>query len=290
MKKLAILDLDGVVYRGTAAILRFWVRLESRTKFNSTCVQFYTRPYLAEIVAMTEAKENQTLWNAFQQRPLTVNQVRAVDRIAVERYKMNSLVLMENAALGCVEWIVEKFRQPQKTVILCGNGNNGGDGLAIARHLQVRGWACEALLLGPIDKLSHDARANLEILTASEDSGVTIVGDDRHAVQERLFEARLILDAMLGTGATGNPRPPLDGWIEAANAADAFRLGIDLPTGIDAETGLCGQPYFRADTTVTFVALKPAMVAPDANQRFGEIIVKPIGIPRGLIREFLRDQ
>ena len=69
-----------------------------------------------------------SLWQVFQRRPLTVEQTRAVDRIAIEQYGMDSLVLMENAALGCVQWIVERYEVPVTTVILCGNGNNGGDG------------------------------------------------------------------------------------------------------------------------------------------------------------------
>jgi len=223
-----------------------------------------------------------------QNKVLTTQQVREVDRMAISGYGMNSLVLMENAGLGCVQWIARRFPRPQKTVILCGPGNNGGDGLVIARHLRNRGWDCRALLLGPEEKFSPDTRHHFEILSANGGSGVRVVTSLQSEVEgAELLQAQLIVDAMLGTGATGNPRPPLSQWIELANASNAHRLAIDVPTGINADTGKCGRPAFRADSTLTFVSLKPGMVAVDATESFGTIQVVPIGIPEQLILRLL---
>jgi NAD(P)H-hydrate epimerase len=99
--------------------------------------------------------------------------------------------------------------------------------------------------------------------------------------------AELIIDSMLGTGATGEPRPPLATWIEAANKSSAAKVAIDIPTGIDADTGAACSTFFITDATLTFVALKPAMMGLQSKKLFGEIAVLPIGIPEQLIHEIL---
>ncbi len=97
----------------------------------------------------------------------------------------------------------------------------------------------------------------------------------------------LILDCMVGTGARGAPRAPFCSWIEAANATPAYRIAVDVPTGIDAETGERHQPFFEAAATISFVARKPAMALADAAKLFGEIEVVPIGIPSQLVERVL---
>ncbi len=225
---------------------------------------------------------------------LTTEQIRAVDRRAMEKYGMHSLVLMENAGLGCVSWLRARFESPPdgkrpRTVILCGAGNNGGDGLVIARHLRAWGWPCELFVLGSLDKLSTDAQANAKILLADSNNELHWSTDKRtsqHLSQE-IARAELLIDAMLGTGATGNPRAPLDHWIHLANASSAMRVAVDIPTGVDATTGSRGTPSFLADATLTFVAFKPAMAKVETSSAFGEITVLPIGIPVALIKELV---
>ncbi len=253
----------------------------------------------ASIVPLSEHAENMsppTPWQQLSSSVMTTEQVRKVDRLAIDEFRMNSLVLMENAALGCVQWLLNHFKRPMRTAILCGRGNNGGDGLAIARHLQLQGWRCNVVLLGPIEQLSDDNRSNLEVLTsgrsenADDDLSIAL---QEHAPAESLHEiqnAELVIDAMLGSGASGDPRPPFSEWIQAANASHAFRLAIDIPTGISAEDGEQGDPYFRADATLTFVARKPAMDRPDSKQLFGLIKVLPIGVPQRLIQRLLSEQ
>ncbi len=230
-----------------------------------------------------------TAWNRLKKSFLSTEQVREIDRLAVQEYGMHSLVLMENAAIGCVHWLLQKFSEPQPTAILCGRGNNGGDGLAIARHLVNCGWPCRVILCGPLNGLSADAAANLEILTIGNGHSVEVV--EGQAKPNFNFESHgpsVILDAMLGTGAKGNPRPPFDGWIRAANASAAFRVAIDVPTGVDAETGERGTPYFQAQATLTFVARKAGMQLNDPAPTFGEITVLPIGVPAQLMEAVLK--
>lgn len=230
-----------------------------------------------------------TAWDRLSVRTLTVERLRAVDRLAIETYGMHSLVLMENAALGCVEWLQQRCATPQITSILCGRGNNGGDGLAIARHLTIRGWPCQVLLLGPTAMLSTDAQANLRILTAGE-GGIPIEvleGALPATARARLSRSTVVIDALLGTGGGGAPRAPLDNWLCEANKCQTLRVAIDVPTGVDATTGKAANGHFHATSTLTFVALKPAMALPNAEQVFGQIHVLPIGIPVQMMHEIL---
>ncbi len=247
----------------------------------------------------------ETAWQRLQSSVLTTAQVRNVDRLAVERYGMHSLVLMENAALGCSAWLQGNFETPQQTVLLCGRGNNGGDGLAIARHLQVMGWPVQVWVLGPLSRLSDDARCNLQVLLASCPERVRVVstddgllesgsetqhvalrwGDDQvgKQLEHECQRATLIVDAMLGTGATGDPRPPLADWIQIANDSSAAKVAIDMPTGVDADRGQVAAHALRPNATLTFVARKPAMQLAALADHFGDIAVLPIGIPEALI-------
>lgn len=229
---------------------------------------------------------------------LSTEQVRQVDGRAVEAYGMHSLVLMENAALGCVAWIRGRIGTPvsgqnyPKTVILCGAGNNGGDGLVIARHLRTLGWRCDVFVLGPIEKLCGDARANAQILLTGDADGIVWCAGEEpvdESLRGALADAELIVDAMLGTGFQGAPRPPFDDWIQHANRSHGFRLAIDIPTGVDAMTGQRVGPAFAADATLTFVARKPAMANPQTKGLFGQVSVVPIGIPLGLIEEIVAE-
>jgi len=229
-----------------------------------------------------------TAWRELQKLPLSVQQIRQVDRTAVERYGMHSLVLMENAALGCVHWLQRKFPTPPKTTILCGSGNNGGDGLAIARHLTNAGWPCTVIQLGPLDKLSSDARSNYDILTRCHGLPVRVLHTELTTEDRRgLEDSDLIIDALLGTGASGAPRWPVAQWLECANRCGAYRLAIDVPSGVDAQTGLAASQSFAADATLTFVARKTGMIGSDAESVFGVIEVLPIGIPAQLMLEII---
>lgn len=227
-------------------------------------------------------------WNQLKNSVLSTQRIREVDCLAVEEYGMHSLVLMENAALGCVRWIESQFSAPGRVAILCGRGNNGGDGLAIARHLRLLGWETEVWMLGPRERMSADARANFDILCAHSEHLPKLITDGQAEDLEAIQAADLILDAMLGTGAAGPPRSPFDSWIAAANQSNAMRVAIDMPTGVDAESAARCEPAFRPAATLTFVARKPAMVSEAASELFGAIEVLPIGIPEPLIRRLLQ--
>ena len=213
--------------------------------------------------------------------PLSREQVRRIDRKAVEEYGMSGLVLMENAGRGCADKLCE-LGIKGRVVIVCGKGNNGGDGFVIARHLDARGYDVRVVLTAEPDELRGDAAANYGVLKRS---GCSMA--DLARLNDELTGADWIVDALLGTGAVGNPRTPITSVIENLNASSARKLAVDLPSGLDCDTGIPGTPTFRADHTCTFVAPKVGFANPAAKEYLGTVSVHDIGVPRKLLETFL---
>jgi NAD(P)H-hydrate epimerase len=224
------------------------------------------------------------------QRVLNREQVRRVDRLAIERYGMSGLVLMENAGRGAAELIAGLglgTSDPRRPIVVgCGTGNNGGDGFVIARHLDNCGLAVRLLLFGDPEKLTPDAKANYEIARAGglpiESFGEPL---DSTVLTRSLTGATCLVDALLGTGSHGEPRPPFDRVIEAFNAHGAPVAAIDLPSGLDCDTGTAASRTIRAAQTITFVAAKPGLLMPEAAPYVGRLHVVDIGVPRALLAE-----
>jgi NAD(P)H-hydrate epimerase len=218
---------------------------------------------------------------------LTRDQVRSIDRRAIDEFGMSGLVLMENAGRGCVE-VLATLGCRGPVGIVCGKGNNAGDGFVMARHLDLRGVAVQVLLLGPPGDLSGDAAANYTIATKSGIPLLDLSGIyDAARLEVSLAGCEWIVDALLGTGATGPPRPPWDEAIRLLNRHPARRLAVDLPSGLDCDTGLPAEPTFRADHTCTFVARKIGFDNPAAAEFLGTVHVVDIGAPRRLVAEVL---
>jgi NAD(P)H-hydrate epimerase len=212
--------------------------------------------------------------------PLTREQVRSIDRKAIDEYGMSGLVLMENAGRGCADKLCE-LGISGRVVIVCGKGNNGGDGFVIARHLDARGHDVRVVLAAEPDELHGDAAANYAVL---KKAGFSLAGAE--GLIKELAGANWIVDALLGTGASGGPRPPISGIIELLNETIARKLAVDLPSGLDCETGIAYQPTFMADHTCTFVAPKVGFANPAAKEFLGTVSVHEIGVPRKLLEEF----
>ncbi len=222
-------------------------------------------------------------------KPIVLNreQSRRVDQLAERDFGFSGLVLMENAGRGVAE-VLCRSTIDGPVVICCGKGNNAGDGFVIARHLDLRGHSPRVLLWAKPDELTGDAAANYNILTKT-DVPIEVFGvnDDPARLAAQLDGAAWIVDALLGTGARGEPRPPLDRVIDQINAAAAPTLAVDLPSGLDCDTGRPAAHTIRAAITCTFVALKSGFTAPDAAPYLGQIQVVDIGIPRKLIDRVL---
>ncbi len=212
---------------------------------------------------------------------LTADEMRRADRHAIDEIGLPGPVLMENAGAAVARLVDERFPRARRVVVLCGRGNNGGDGFVVARRLGAR---AEALLLGGREGVEGDALVHL---LACERSGgrVTVAGDPAGwAAQKCLEEADLIVDAVLGTGLRKAPT----GLPAAAIAAILGRfeagvpvVAVDLPSGLPSDGGAVDWPAARATVTVTFAAPKRGHVLPPACDHVGELVVADIGIPAG---------
>jgi ADP-dependent NAD(P)H-hydrate dehydratase / NAD(P)H-hydrate epimerase len=200
------------------------------------------------------------------------DEMRACDRWAIEQAGVASLDLMERASIGLVRLTARLARPGLPIRVVIGAGNNGGDGLAAARLLREEGRVVDVLAVAPLDRLSDDARVNLERLP----------GAAPEPFEPALLEGSgAIVDALLGTGFTGTPREPVAGAIAAIDAADAPTIACDVPSGVDASTGEVVGAAVHADATATFHGAKIGLhVAPGAAYA-GAVEVIDIGIPRG---------
>ncbi len=191
----------------------------------------------------------------------------AADRHTIDEIGVPSPVLMERAALACVA-AIERVRTGRPVHVLCGPGNNGADGVAIARIFHGRGVPVQVHVLA-----QRRGEGLAQQLVIAERIGVAMM--DSLPV---LTRSVVIVDAMLGTGATPPLRDPYVGAVAWANAADATRIAVDLPTGIDANTGAVPGPVLRADVTVTFQRSKPGLHLTPGRASVGELVVADIGL------------
>ena len=224
---------------------------------------------------------------------LNREQSRAVDRIAIEQFGISSLVLMENAGRGCVD-VLERLGIDGPVAILCGKGNNAGDGFVIARHLAIRNHDCRVILLCDPHELTGDAATNFAILQKCDvhiidASGATgsasAVPNDvlLQSLDQHATGATWLIDALLGTGAHGEPRPPFDTAIDWMNAHPAKKLAVDIPSGLDCDTGQPATHTIRADHTCTFATTKLGFTKPAAAPFTGQVHICDIGLPPALV-------
>ena len=169
-------------------------------------------------------------------------------------------------------------------VICCGKGNNGGDGFVMARHLDNHGVPVRVFLFARPEDLTGDAATNYHII---ERSGLPIAIHagllDIHSLQQEMADAEWIVDALFGTGLSGPVRAPLDQVIALINSSAAQVVAVDIPSGLDCDSGHPLGPTIRADHTVTFVAQKKGFAEAAAREWLGNVHVVHIGVPRRLL-------
>ena len=222
---------------------------------------------------------------------LTAAQMRAIEKAAIDSGVVTGLDLMERAGRGVVDAIFAEWPDlaegPHRVVVLCGPGNNGGDGFVVARLLKARGWEVAAYLFGHAAKLPPDARVNHDRWMDLGDCGA--LGDDAALASfyARVFEfmPEVIVDAMIGTGL----KRPLPGALAAiaSDVAGALQpnwqvarvVAVDIPSGIDSDTGaVVGEVAVRADLTVSFHRRKHGHVDGAGPEYCGKVVVKDIGL------------
>jgi len=224
---------------------------------------------------------------------LTREQVRRIDRIAIDQYGMIGLVLMENAGRNAADIILHHIAARadmpsdpvvDRVVIFCGTGNNGGDGFVIARHLANANIAVVIAIVGAADRFAPDAAANHRICIAM---GIPCLPAD----SMRIHPSDLIVDAMLGTGFAGQVRQPIAGIIKTINdTPNAGIVAIDLPSGLDCDTGTPAGACVVADQTITFVAVKSGFHTTAGVARTGRVHVADIGAPAIIVERVVNEQ
>jgi NAD(P)H-hydrate epimerase len=227
---------------------------------------------------------------------LTRAQVRDLDRRAIHEFGVPGVVLMENAGRGAAELLARLNSERQRVLILCGPGNNGGDGFVIARHLDARGWPVEVRLFADPAKLSPDAATNLVPI---QRSGIptlvyrAVTGqrvDVIPVLSEVLNRPCWIVDALFGTGLARPLGVPYDQIVALVNAGGRPVLAVDIPSGLDCDIGEPLGPTIRAAHTATFVAPKAGFRNPNARPWLGEVHVLDIGAPKKLVDEYLNQR
>lgn len=219
---------------------------------------------------------------------VTAAQMREADRRTIEEFGLPSPVLMECAGRGVVTEMCRRYgeRAPGPVVVLCGKGNNGGDGLVVARHLLERGWAVTTIVLAAADTLHGDARLNFTLLSRL---GATIHCVEDETALSALFATlpppRLIVDALLGTGLNAPPAPLYAGAITWINRSAAVVVAVDIPSGLAADSGRILDCAVAAELTVTFAAVKVGHVVQPGVELCGELVVVDIGIPRYILED-----
>jgi ADP-dependent NAD(P)H-hydrate dehydratase / NAD(P)H-hydrate epimerase len=208
---------------------------------------------------------------------LDAETMRSVDRWAIDVRGVPSLDLMERAGAG-VTRIVERLAPDGPAVVMCGKGNNGGDGLVVARLLREAGRSVTVVCTAPPSDFAGDARVNLERLPGETPAELN---ENRELVEQALAGATVIVDALLGTGFQGEPRGVVGEAIEAVNAARAPVVSVDVPSGVDASTGVASGAAVRATATVSFHAGKPGLWIAPGKTHAGKVETIDIGIPRG---------
>ncbi len=209
--------------------------------------------------------------------------MRGVDRWAIEERGISGLDLMERAG-AAVTRAVEQLVPDGRVTVLCGKGNNGGDGLVVARMLRLAGREVTVVCVADPAEFRGDAAANLERLPGDGPvrlDGSTWSGGASNGSGDPLGGSAVLLDALLGTGARGAPSGETAGAIEATLACGAPVLSVDVPSGVDASTGTVAGLAVRAEVTVTFHAAKPGLWIHPGKQHAGRVEVADIGIPRG---------
>ncbi len=214
---------------------------------------------------------------------MTRDEVRTIDRWAINTLGVPGVVLMENAGRSCAELIQDNLRDiaEPKVCIFCGTGNNGGDGYVIARHLVNNDIRVTVIICGDPAKIKGDAKINLDILKRMDQS-IEQLNPAEDNVSERIIQftadSDMLVDALFGTGLKGQLSNEYKHLIEGMNACPCPVLAVDIPSGLDCDSGEPHGAAVRATWTVTFVAVKKGFTSTSALPYTGEVFVASIGI------------
>ena len=222
------------------------------------------------------------------EKALTREEMRELDRKAIEEYKIPGIILMENAGRNVAEEVLKMLDDPHqaKVAILCGKGNNGGDGFVVARHLHNHSIHVDVFLIARVSDIlkDGDAGTNLQILLTTKIPVNEIL--DIPGVNNILKELRnynILADALFGTGLSGDVREPFKTLTHGVNNLNKPIISVDIPSGLDCNTGKILGAAIKATKTVTFAIAKKGFFLNGGPSYTGKVIVSDISIPRELI-------
>ena len=215
-------------------------------------------------------------------RYLSAEESRNVDWLAKSQGHIMGIVLMENAGRGIAEILLAE-NPNGKVVICCGRGNNGGDGFVIARHLNAAGIDVQVLLFANPKELMGDACMNHAIIAHSDIPMKVLTSPSAENLKNIFKDAVWVVDALVGTGHKGVLRSPFDIVVGQINESGVKVLAVDLPSGLDADTGIASDPTIKATITATMVTPKTGFKNPEAQSYLGKLMVVGIGLPKWLL-------
>lgn len=220
---------------------------------------------------------------------LSREQVRACDQVAIDRFGITGLVLMENAGGAAGRLIISLLEKVDKSrvVIIAGIGNNAGDGFVVARHLFNAGVKVDVVICGLRERFKGDALSNLRIIEHMNLPVSFIDKESTESIARTICSlvqgCDVIVDALLGTGAVGPPRAPIRSVIESLNNCKQTVVALDIPSGLDCDTGEPMELTVKADHTITFAAQKKGFQNPASGYYTGSVTVASIGIAAALL-------
>ncbi len=218
---------------------------------------------------------------------VTGAQIKSIDAVAVDTYGIPSILLMENAGIAVHNWLQEHdaLLNLRKIVIFAGKGNNGGDGLVLARQLYNRNFAVRVVLVCKPEELKSDALTNYFILLQQEMDFIVYNEESSLDVIELcLLHADYLVDSIFGIGFKGELSPHLSRLTELINQQKGKRVAIDIPSGVNATTGSCAQNTIRADVTITFAAIKQGLCLLPAREYCGDLYLANISMPKLILK------
>lgn len=218
-------------------------------------------------------------------RKVTSSEMKAIDELCIKAIGIPGIVLMENAALKVIKHIDSKYNN---FTIVCGVGNNGGDGLAVARHLIVEDKNVDIFVLGNLDKASKDFTTNYNILI---NLGVEIQQitreEDLKRISKSLDNSQMTIDSIFGTGLTRNVEGLFAKTIEIMNEKSKYIISVDIPSGLNADNGEILNKCIKANKTITLQLPKIGLSTFNGKLNSGEVIVETIGMPKIAIEKIL---
>ena len=236
---------------------------------------------------MTASTKQATSYPRHMNLVLNSANQRTLDQLSIDEFGIPAFTLMENAGRGAASIIIERFGplEERRVVIACGKGNNGGDGLVLARILYTQGACVQVISLG--EPSSPESILNLHLLTKlqANDAETRLTITEWPQCHDGLPTADLYVDALLGTGLTRPLRGSAAQIVDRLNSVNTPVVALDIPTGLNADTGLPMGSVLRASLTITMGALKPGLLLEDGPQYAGDVRVVDIGIPRFLIHD-----